>query len=297
MSLWSQIVQYIIGGISVGSIYALMALGFSIIYNTTGIINFAQGEFVMLGGMIAASLVGIFNLPLAVAFFLAVILVTVVGALFERLAIHPLKDPSVITLIIITIAGSILLKGMAMFIWGKETYFLRSFSGDQPLHLLGAAILPQTLWILGITGLVVILLSCFFNLTILGKAMRAVSSNRVAASLVGINVKKMVLLSFSLSAAIGAVGGVIIAPIALMDYERGAMLALKGFAAAILGGMGNFTGAIVAGLILGILEALGAGLISSHYKDAIALMVLLLVLFLKPSGIFGSAQVSRLKEF
>lgn len=297
MTLGSQILQYVISGISVGSIYALVALGFNIIYNTTGIINFAQGEFVMLGGMIAASLVGIFSIPLPVAFLLAVLIVTAVGALFERLAIQPLKNPSVIVLIIITIAGSILLKGIAMFIWGKQTYFLRSFSGDSPIRIFGATILPQTLWILGITAVVVVLLNLFFNFSLLGKAMRAVSSNRMAASLVGINVRKMVLFSFALSAAIGAIGGVIVAPIALMDYERGTMLALKGFAAAVLGGIGNFHGAVVAGLLLGVLEALGSGLISSHYKDALALMILLLVLFLKPSGIFGSAQVSKLKEF
>ncbi|MDP8215553.1 MAG: branched-chain amino acid ABC transporter permease [Candidatus Euphemobacter frigidus] len=297
MTLGSQILQYIISGISIGSIYALVALGFNIIYNTTGIINFAQGEFVMLGGITAASLVTIFHVPILIAFLAAVIIVTAAGAFFERLAIHPLKNPSVITLIIITIAGSILLKGIAMFIWGKDTYFLPSFSGDRPIHFLGAAILPQTVWILGITGLVVILLSAFFKFTLAGKAMRAVASNRMAASLVGINVKKMVLFSFALSAAVGAVGGIIIAPIALMDYDKGAIFALKGFAVAALGGIGNFGGAIAAGLILGILEALGAGLISSHYKDAIALMVLLLVLFLKPSGIFGSAQESRLKKF
>jgi len=293
----SQIIQYIISGISVGSIYALVALGFNIIYNTTGIINFAQGEFVMLGGMTAASLVAIFHLPIYLAFILAVVIVTIVGSLFERLAIQPLKNPSVLTLIIITIAGSILLKGIAMFIWGKDTYFLPSFSGDNPIRILGAFLLPQTVWILGITGLVVFSLGAFFKFTLAGKAMRAVSSNRTAASLVGINVKKMVLLSFSLSAAIGAIGGIIIAPIAMMDYEKGAMLALKGFAVAALAGIGNFYGAVVAGLLLGIVEALGAGLISSHYKDAIALMILLLVLFLKPSGIFGSAQESKLKKF
>ncbi len=293
----SQIVQYIITGISVGSIYALVGMGFNIIYNTTGIINFAQGEFVMLGGMTAASLVTIFHLPIFAAFLLAVAIVTIVGALFERLAIQPLKKPSVLSLIIITIAGSILLKGIAMFVWGKETYFLPSFTGDSPIHLLGASLLPQSVWILGITALVVTLLGAFFKFTLAGKAMRAVSSNRRAAFLVGINVKKMVLFSFSLSAALGAIGGVIIAPIAMMDYEKGTILALKGFAVVALAGIGNFYGAVVAGLLLGIMEALSAGLISSHYKDALALMILLLVLFLKPSGIFGSAQVSKLKEF
>jgi branched-chain amino acid transport system permease protein len=292
-----QIAQYLVSGISIGSIYALVALGFTIIYNATGIINFAQGEFVMLGGLFAASFAGAFRLPLPLACALAVAAVTAVGVLFERAAIHPLRRASVITLTIATIAGSILLKGIAMFVWGKESYFLPSFSGDRPLRLLGAAILPQTLWIVGITGLVVLGLNLFFHRTLRGKAMRAVAANPIAARLVGIRVKNMILLAFALSAAIGAVGGVIITPIALVDYDRGSLLALKGFAAAILGGIGSFPGAVAAGILLGVLESLGTGLISSHYKDAIALVVLLAVLFIRPAGILGSREANKLKEF
>jgi branched-chain amino acid transport system permease protein len=184
-----------------------------------------------------------------------------------------------------------------MLFWGKDIYTLPHFSGEEPLLFLGATILPQTLWIIGILCVVVAILALFFNFTMVGKAMRACAVNPVAASLVGINVKKMVLLSFALSAALGAIAGIIITPIALMEYDRGAILALKGFAAAVLGGLGNGVGAVVAGLIIGILESLGAGFISSGYKDAIALIVLLLVLFIKPSGIFGVSEASKLKEF
>jgi branched-chain amino acid transport system permease protein len=232
-----------------------------------------------------------------IAFPIAVLAVTLVGAVFERLCIHPLKTPSVLTLIIITIAGSILFKGGAMFTWGKEAFSLSHFSSEKPILLLGATILPQTVWILGIIGIVVLLLGGFFKFTIVGKAMRACAVNRPAASLVGINVKKIVLLSFALSAAIGAIAGIIITPISLMDYERGAILGLKGFGAAVLGGLGNPMGAVVAGFLIGIVESLCAGLISSHYKDAVGLVVLLTVLFIKPSGLFGSAEVSRLKKF
>ena len=297
MSLGDQLLQYLFTGITIGTIYGMVALGFNIIYSSTGIINLAQGEFVMLGGMTMVYLTTIIKLPMVVGFFLSILIVTMIGAGFERAAIHPLRSPSVITLIIITIAASILFKGSAMFAWGKQTFSLPSFSGEKPISVLGATILPQALWILGIMGAVVVLLIFFFGFTLTGKAMRACAANRTAASLVGINVKTMVLLSFALSASIGATAGIIITPIALMDYDRGTMLAVKGFCVAVLGGLGSNVGAVVAGFIIGIMESLGAGFISSGYKDAIALVVLLLVLFIKPSGLLGSKERGEFKKF
>jgi branched-chain amino acid transport system permease protein len=297
MTLGDQLLQYLFTGITIGTIYGMVALGFNIIYASTGIINLAQGEFVMLGGMMMVYLTTIIKLPTVVGFFLSILIVTMIGATFERAAIHPLKSPSVITLIIITIAASILFKGSAMFAWGKQTFSLPSFSGEKPISVLGATILPQTLWIMGIMGAVVVLLILFFGFTLTGKAMRACAANRTAASLVGINVKTMVLLSFALSAGIGAAAGIIITPIALMDYDRGTMLAVKGFCVAVLGGLGSNVGAVVAGFIIGIMESLGAGFISSGYKDAIALVVLLLVLFIKPSGLLGSKERGEFKKF
>ncbi len=275
----------------------MVALGFNIIYNCTGIINFAQGEFVMLGGMFMVTLTAVWHLPIYIAFPIAVLLVVLAGIAFERIAIHPLKNPSVLVLIMITIAGSILIKGIAMFAWGKETRFLPHFSGEKPIVVLGASVLPQTVWVLGSLALVVIFLAYFFNRTLAGKAMRACAHNPDAARLMGINAKHMVTLSFGLSAGIAAIAGCVIAPIILVNYQRGAMLALKGFGAAILGGLGSGPGAVVAGLLLGIMESLGAGYISSHYKDAIALVVLLGVLFIRPGGIFGSTEAQRLKKF
>jgi len=297
MSLGDQLLQYLFTGITIGAIYGMVALGFNIIYSATGIINLAQGEFVMLGGMMMVYLTAIIKLPMVVSFFLSILIVTMIGAAFERAAIHPLKSPSVITLIIITVAASILFKGGAMFAWGKHTFSLPPFSGEKPISVLGATILPQTLWILGIMGATVALLIFFFGFTLTGKAMRACAANRTAASLVGINVKTMVLLSFALSAGIGATAGIIITPIALMNYDRGTMLAVKGFSVAVLGGLGSNVGAVVAGFIIGIMESLGAGFISSGYKDAIALVVLLLVLFLKPSGLLGSRERAEFKKF
>ena len=170
---------------------------------------------------------------------------------------------------------------------------LPSFSGDTPLVVWNAAILPQSLWIFGITVLVVALLHLFFNRTRVGKAMRATSFNPAAAALMGVNVNRMIFLSFALSGALGAVAGIIIVPITTLNYNIGVMVGLKGFAAAVLGGYGNSVGAIIGGLLLGLLESLGAGLISSTYKDVIAFAVLLLVLFVKPSGLLGHGEKER----
>jgi branched-chain amino acid transport system permease protein len=297
ISFANQLLQYTITGITVGSIYAMVAIGFNIIYNVTEAINFAQGEFVMLGGLIMVFFQVTLNIPLVFSFPLTIVVVTVVGIFLDRLAIRPIREPSVLSMIIATIGAAFFIKGAAMFIWGKDPFDLPPFSGRNPIALYGAVVQPQSLWVVGFLVAVVVVLTLFFDRTILGKALRACAVNPNASSLVGINVNYMILLSFALSAAIGAVGGIVITPISLMEYDRGAMLAVKGFAACILGGMGSFYGAIIGGLIIGLIESLGAGLISSGYKDAFALLVLLFVLFLKPSGLLGSVEISRIRKF
>ncbi|MCG6944844.1 MAG: branched-chain amino acid ABC transporter permease [Deltaproteobacteria bacterium] len=297
ITLAGQLVQYLFTGVTVGSIYAMVAVGFNIIYNVTDIINFAQGEFVMLGGLIMVFFTVTAKLPLPLAFVLTVAAVTGVGALMERFTIHPLKNASVLTMIIVTIAVSILFKGIAMFIWGKDPYIFPPFSGSKPLFIYGAAIQTQTLWVLFMTAVMVVLMTIFFKKTRYGKAMLACADNPEAARLVGIRVNTMILISFALSAAIGAVAGAVMTPISLMEYDRGALLALKGFGAAVLGGLGSFYGAVVAGVLLGIIESMCAGLVSSGYKDAVALILLLLVLYVRPSGLFGNVEASKIKEF
>lgn len=291
--LSEQILQYIVSGLSTGAIYALIGIGFSIIYNATGIINFAQGEFVMLGGMLTIFFMVVLKLPLWAAIPCAVAVSTLIGLLFERLAIRPLRRPTPLNLVIITIAGSILMRGLAMLLWGKDTHSLQPFSGDQPINLMGATILPQHLWILGITLVIIAINKYFFYHTISGKAMRACSYNSRAAGLVGIDVRRMILFSFMISSAMGAMAGIIVAPLTMTAYDVGVMLGLKGFCAAIIGGMSSGMSTVIGGLILGILEALGAGLISSGYKDAIAFIILLLILFIRPQGLFGKADSER----
>jgi branched-chain amino acid transport system permease protein len=293
MDFSTQILQYFISGITIGAIYAVIALGFTIIYNSTEIINFAQGEFVMLGGMAVIALDSTGHLPLALSFVLAVLTVTLVGILFERFTIRPAKSNDPITLIIITVGASIFLRGAAMMIWGKDSLGLRPFTGSTPVHVGGATLVPQTLWVLGVTVVVTAALQFFYKRTITGKAMRACAFNRRAASLVGISVNRMVLVSFALSAATGAAAGIVIVPITLCGYDVGTLLGLKGFCAAVLGGLGSGPGSILGGFLLGVMEALGAGLISSGFKDAIAFFVLLLMLFLRPSGLLGPKHIKR----
>jgi branched-chain amino acid transport system permease protein len=287
--LSASLLQFFISGLTNGAIYALIALGFGIIYNATTIINFAQGEMVMLGALCAISIYQLVP-SLPVAFLGGIAIVSLVGLVFERLALRPVRDPSPITLIIITVGGAVFFKGVAMLLWGKEAYTLPPFSGDTPLHLGPATILPQNLWVLGLTLALVLALEAFFRLTLMGKAMRATAYNPRAARLVGIAAGRMVQLSFLLSAALGAGAGILIAPLTLGVYDMGTMLGLKGFSAAIIGGLGSLAGGVLGGLLLGLTEAFASGLISSGYRDAVAFLLLLVVLFLRPQGLLGGRQ-------
>jgi branched-chain amino acid transport system permease protein len=288
----AQFLQFFFSGLTIGATYALAALGFSIIYNASGVINFAQGEFIMLGGM-AAALMSSQGMPLPLAIAIAVAAAALGGLLVEKLAIEPAKNAEVVTLIIITIGASLFIRGLVQVKLGKGTHALPAFSGDQPLEVLGATILPQSLWVLGVTLVIVAVLAWFFTRTLQGKAMLATSHNKLAAQLVGINTKMILLASFGLSAALGALGGILVAPITNTSYDVGIMLGLKGFVAATLGGLGSGAGAIVGGLLLGLVEAMTAGYISSSYKDAVPFVLILVVLFFMPRGLFGAKVTDR----
>jgi branched-chain amino acid transport system permease protein len=288
----AQLVQFLLTGLTVGAIYALVALGFAIIYNASHVINFAQGEFVMIGGMATAAFVES-GLPLPLAALLAVAGAMLVGLMLEKLAVEPARGAPVVTLIIITIGASILLRGLATLVWDKKIHAVPAFSGEAPIKLGGATLLPQTLWVLGATVLTVALLWWFFNRTLTGKAILAVSHNRLAAQLMGISVRRVLLVSFGLSATLGALAGVLIAPISFTSWDVGVMLGLKGFAAAILGGMGSGPGAIVGGLALGLIESLGAGYLSSAYKDVFAFIIILAALIFLPDGLAGRRRATE----
>ncbi|MFB2532718.1 branched-chain amino acid ABC transporter permease [Paracoccus sp. p4-l81] len=288
----SELLQFLLSGVTVGAVYALVALGFTIIYNASDVVNFAQGEFVMLGGMITtfAHLAG---LPLPLAALIAILATAAVGVALNKLALEPARRAPVASLIIITIGASIFIRGVAQLAFGKQLHRFPAFSGETPIRIGGATIMPQSLWVIGGALAIFVALWAFFTRTLTGKAVLATANNRLAAALVGINTRYIMTLSFALSAAIGALAGVLVTPITLTSYDVGIALALKGFAAAMLGGMGNPFGALIGGICLGLLEALTAGYVSSLYKDAAAFVVILAVLFIRPQGLFGARSTDR----
>ena len=292
----NQALQYLLSGITKGSIYAVVAVGFNLIYSATGVLNFAQGEFVMLGGMIAVTLAHFVPLPVAVAG--AVVIVALVGCLLEILFFRRLRKHSVMHLIIITIGLSIVIQEVALHIWDEKVRSLPYFTGNEisSVHLFGATISPQVLWVLGTVAVTVAVLHGFLKYTLPGRAMRACSSNPEAAMLAGINIANMRTLSFGMSAAIGALAGCVISPITMTHYEVGAPLAIKGFAAAIVGGLGNPMAAVLGGLLVGVLEAFSVSRLPAAYNDVTAFAVLLLVLFVRPHGLFGRPGGDAVRE-
>lgn len=297
METGNQALQYLLSGITKGSIYAVVAIGFNLIYSATGVLNFAQGEFVMLGGMVAVTLVHL-GMPLVVAVTGAVILVGAVGCLLEMTFFRKLRRHSILHLIIITIGLSIVIQEVALHVWDEKVRSLPYYTGNEisSIKFLGAAISPQVLWVLGTVTIVVILLHLFLRYTLQGRAMRACSSNPEAAMLAGINIPNMRTLSFGMSAAIGALAGCVISPITMTHYEMGAPLAIKGFAAAILGGLGNPMAAVLGGLLVGVLEAFSVSRLPAAYNDVTAFAVLLLVLCVRPHGLFGRPGGEAVRE-
>jgi branched-chain amino acid transport system permease protein len=273
----------------VGSVYALIALGFQIIYNTTGIINFAQGEFVMLGGIVAGWLYEYHHCPLWLSITIALIGVTLVGILMEYLSIRPAAHAGLLILIIITLGVSIMFKALASFIWGTDPFFLPDFSGGTVFRMSGIHIEGQFIVIMGTTLLIMILLGLFFKYTRTGFAMRACFYNRPGARLVGIDVRRISTISFAMSAFLGGVCGILVTPLLSMNFAQGTILGLKGFCAAILGGMGNPLGSVIGGLTIGLLEQLSCWF-SSVYRDTLALSIVVIMLIIRPQGILGEGK-------
>jgi branched-chain amino acid transport system permease protein len=289
--------QYLVAGLTYGSIYAVVAIGFNIVYSATGIINFAQGEFVMLGGMLAVSLAPFVPMPLAVAG--AVVLTAAVGALLEVALLRWLGKPTVLRMVVITIGASILLREAALALWGEGVRSLPYFTGDEvtSVGILGARVSPQVFWVLGTVAVIVGVLEWFYRRTLLGWEMRACAANKDAAALCGVPVRRLVTLSFAMAAAIGALAGAVVSPITYTSYAVGGPLAIKGFTVAILGGLGNSGGAVAAGLALGVVESFAVSVLPAAYKDVVTLTLLLAVLVVRPSGLFASGEAARLKEF
>jgi branched-chain amino acid transport system permease protein len=291
----SQFVQYCLSGITAGSVYAIVAIGFNIIYSATGIINFAQGEFLVVGAITAISLCQWMPLPAAIA--AAVVITTLLGGLVELVFIRRVGNPTVLRLVVITIGLSILIREGMLLIWDEKVRAMPFFSGTSvsTLTVFGASFSPQVLWVLGVSALIVMGLTAFYRFTLTGQAMRACSDDRMAARLCGINDRWMVTLSFMLSAGIGAMAGCVISPLTQTQYDMGAPLAIKGFTVAILGGLGNSFAAVSAGLLLGLLEAFTVSQFASAYKEVVSIVVLLLILVFRPSGLFTRSDIGNLR--
>ena len=298
---WPQYTQLALEGLRGGAIYALIALGIVTIYNVTGIINFAQGGFAMLGAMLAVTVNNAEQLAewqvgtrLVIAFIIAVGVTTLVGLLIERLAIYPARNAEPLTQIIITVGVFIVMQGVAFLIWGSDQYTLPAFTTlevrDMPIRFSGILIKAQSFWIWGTVAVVMVLLYYFFEKTMWGKALRACAINRQAARLMGISPNRMSALSFALAAALGAIGGFVLGPATRPSYDMGLTLGLKGFVAAIMGGLVNAPAAVLGGILLGMIENLGAGITKAGIKDIFAFIILIFVLLFRPDGILSRRE-------
>jgi branched-chain amino acid transport system permease protein len=288
----SDFMQFLFSGLTRGSIYGLVGIGFALIYRSSHVINFAQGEFVMLGGMSTVFLLAA-GMPLPIAAAAAILIAIVVGMVIQMGIVARMRRPSTLAIIIVTVGVSMMMRGGAEALLGRQFFSMKAFSGDQPLIVLGARLAPQSLWILGCLILVAIGMWLFFRYTMLGKGIQAASSNRLAAEISGVDVPLVLVVCFALSAALGAFAGLLTTPITLTQFDVGITLGMKGFCAAILGGLSSPFGSIAGGLILGLAEALSGGYISSAYQDAVAFILIIAMLLLRPSGLFAKRVVER----
>ena len=274
-------------GITLGCIYAFVALGFVIVYSMTRLFNLAAGAFVMLGAMLASTFYEL-DFPLFLSLVLAVIVTGAIGAIAWLLFLHhPYSTgASSLTLLLIIVTLAIAFMGIAYVIWGTVPKSLPYFTDFKPI-IANVTMSPQTPWIWGILLLAVGGLIFLFDRTLLGRAFRACSEQPLAASLMGINPRSMACLSFALAALLGGIGGVVLIPLTSANYAMGLGLAIKGCLAAMVGGMDRIEGAIIGGLLLGLLESFAGGFISTAFMEAIALGIFIVILLIRPEGILG----------
>lgn len=284
----STLLQFLIGGLSVGCIYGLVGIGFSVLYNSSGIINFAQGGFVMLGGMLTYVLYSLVGIPLVLAMLAAILLVGCLGLMIEWAIIRPLRmrNASVFMMILATLSCQILIENATLHLIDDKPHSIPYFSPGPPLQFLGAAVGLQIIWIVGVSLLLVFMLGVLYNRTGFGRAMRACAINPDIARILGIKVERMVAAGFMLSAALGAIGGILITPTQYTAFHIGVPFTVSGFIAAIIGGLGNPLGAFIGGIALGVLQAVGVVFFDAGYKNVVAFGILLILLFLRPQGLF-----------
>jgi branched-chain amino acid transport system permease protein len=288
------VLQLVFSGLAVGSVYALVALGFALIFSTVRVVNFAQGEFVMLGALTGYTAHVALGLPLPLAILGAGTLTVVAALLSERIAVYPLRGlHSSVAWVMSTLGVGLMLRSGAAALWGKVPLPFPAPFGTQRVVVGEVAFVPQEALTLLLAISAMVLLEVLHRRTIVGKAMRAVAFNLDAAKLVGINVSSASLLAFGASAALATLAGILIAPISNASSEMGTLLGIKGFAAAAVGGLGTFQGALAGGLILGLVEILAAGLLWPGFSDVAAFLLLILILLVRPTGLFGRLESVR----
>jgi len=285
--------QLIISGVAVGSVYTLVALGMTILFRSTTIVNFCHGEFFMLGAFGVLVPLQLLHLPYPVAIAISIVLLLVVGSATERILIRPLKAAPFVTLAMMTVALSYFLKGVSRFFYGREVISLPPLLTGDPIDFLDATLFPQDLLVIGCMVVIVVALALFFQKTRIGKVIQAASQTPRGASLVGINVPLLRNAMWAAGAGMGAVAGILIAPSTLVYPDMGGTMLIRAFAAMCLGGFGSLPGAIVGGLSLGILENLVGGYVSSSLVEITAYLVIVIVLVVRPQGLFGEWRQSR----
>lgn len=284
---WSTNFQMITAGLAMGSIYALVALGFVLIFNAVNVVNFAQGEFVMVPAFVAVWLMSYLNLPFPLTCAVTVIFMGLFGIVFQRIAYYPLRHRSFLPVVISTIGVGIFLKNGAQLIFGAEPLSMARPTSPEALNLFGVFVDPQYIVIILCTLALLGFQYFFFEKTTLGKMMQATAQDKQMARLLGIRVATMIAITFAYSSILGAAAGILVGPIFFVTKEMGGMLGLKAFCSTIVGGFGSVPGAIVGGIFLGVVEVFGAYYVSSAYRDAFAFIILILVLLIRPQGFFG----------
>jgi branched-chain amino acid transport system permease protein len=286
------VTQILASGLSMGCIYALIGLGFVLIYNATNGLNFAQGELVMLGAFIFYAMLGA-GAPYGAAALLTVVAMGVIGYVFQRLFFYPLRDRNFLAFVIATIGFSIAARNIALIVWGPNPLRVRSFFTMDTVSFGSVSLPPEHLLIIAVTAVVLLLQYGLFFHTDLGRRLRAAAQNGEVAQLMGIRVGRMIAITFVISAMLTGVAGVLLAPIFFIETEMGLNLITKAFIAVIIGGFGSVPGVVVGGLIVGLIEILTAVFISSVYKDAIVFTILIFFLIVFPQGIFGERISER----
>jgi branched-chain amino acid transport system permease protein len=287
----ADLLQLIVAGLSSGAVYALVAMGFVAVFSVSGVINLAQGEFAAIAGLVSLSATDA-GLSLPVAMLVGLAVVVVIAVLMQRLVVAPVRRLTTLTSIILTLGVSIAIKALLLLVYGPQGRGLAPLPG-RDLLIGGVSVRAQELWILAVTAVVAVAVTAFYDRTLLGKALRACAEQPVAARLVGISPKAAATVAFAVAGLLGAIAGLLASPIQLTQWDSGLLLGLKGFVAATLGGLVSIRGAVLGGLLLGVLESLVAGYVDSGYRDAVAFVLLIVVLVARPGGVFGQHAQAR----